>query len=192
MLDPGQLTRALTVLGGLLAERGHRYEIVAIGASALMLLGLVTRPTRDVDIVAIVGPEGYAKPRPLPEPLATAVGDVAATLGLSANWLNAGPADLLDFGLPQGFAERVVTRAYASLIVHVAGRFDQICFKLYAAVDQGPNSRHFADLRQLEPTHAEIVEAARWTRTHDPSEGFRAWLVQALGALGIEDADAKV
>ena len=29
------------------------------------------------------------------------------------------------------------------------------------------------DLRELAPTPSELLEAARWTRTHDPSAAFR-------------------
>jgi len=44
----------LAALGQLLAERGQRYELLAIGGGALQLLGLMTRPTRDIDVVALV------------------------------------------------------------------------------------------------------------------------------------------
>jgi hypothetical protein len=65
---------------------------------------------------------------------------------------------------------------------------DQIHFKLYALVDQGPG-KHETDLRALKPTSEELVQAARWTRTHDPSEGFEHALRSALGYLGVEDVD---
>ena len=83
-------------------------------------------------------------------------------------------------------------QATDALVVNLAGRYDQICFKLYAAVDQGPRSKHVQDLRLLGPTEEELLAAARWTVTHDPSEGFRAMLAQALAFLGVEDADASI
>lgn len=55
-------------------------------------------------------------------------------------------------------------------------------------MDQGVG-RHEQDLRALKPTAEELVRAARWTRTHDPSLGFREMLVRALRYLGVEDAD---
>jgi hypothetical protein len=55
-------------------------------------------------------------------------------------------------------------------------------------VDQGAG-RHEADLRALEPKPEELLSAARWTRTHDPSEGFRQELVAVLAHLGVIDAD---
>jgi len=53
-------------------------------------------------------------------------------------------------------------------------------------VDQGAG-KHEADLRALNPTRDELLAAARWTRTHDPSEGFREQLVAALAYLEVED-----
>ena len=70
-----------------------------------------------------------------------------------------------------------------------ADRRDQIFFKLYAAVDQGPRSKHFDDLRRLEPTVPELRAAAAWARTHDPSEGFLKELRGALRDLGVADGD---
>ena len=48
---------------------------------------------------------------------------------------------------------------------------------------------HFADLVALEPSREELLEAARWTTTHDPSAPFRSSLVQCLAHLGVEAPD---
>jgi len=45
------------------------------------------------------------------------------------------------------------------------------------------------DLRALEPSEKELLEAARWSRGHDPSPGYREILVRALEHLGVNDAD---
>jgi hypothetical protein len=67
-----------------------------------------------------------------------------------------------------------------------ASRFDQIHFKLFAMVDQA-GGRHEADLRALRPSGQELIAAARWSTTQDPSPGYRMVLKAALNALGIED-----
>ncbi len=113
-----------------------------------MLLGLLERPTRDLDIVALVESGQYVKAKPLPRQLKEAVQDVGEALGIGAAWLNEGPSDLLDFGLPEGFAERTETRRYGPLTLRIAGRQDQVCFKLYAAADQ-VRSKHFQDWKVL-------------------------------------------
>jgi hypothetical protein len=182
------LEEAIDTLGAVLSDRGLRYELVVVGGGSLMLLGLLDRPTKDIDIVALVRERRYQSAEPLPQPLEEAVKDVASTLGLIDTWLNAGPTALLDFGLPEGFHYRVETRNYGGLRLHVAGRLDQIHLKLYAAIDQGPQSKHFADLRLLEPTPEELLISAQWARTHDPSPAFKNELEAALQALGVQNA----
>jgi hypothetical protein len=191
-IDRQLLEEALKTLGEVLDARGQTYEIVAIGGSSLMLLGLIGRPTRDLDALALVDDGAYVSAEPLPSPLVDAVASVGRALGLSEDWLNPGPTELLRLGLPQGFEDRVERRRYGGLTVQVAGRLDQICFKLYAAVDQGLESKHAADLRMLGPAPDELMNAARWTRTHDPSDGFREMLLRTLIALGVEADDADV
>jgi len=189
VLDQGSTHELLAALAEQLAARGARAEIVVIGGSALLAVGLISRPTRDVDVVALLVDRTLVDPRPLPVELVAARDRVARDFGLPENWLNPGPADLLDFGLPEGFVERLERRDYGdSLTVHFASRIDQIHFKLYAMADQGAG-KHEADLRALSPTRAELIAAARWTRTHDPSEGFREQLVGALSYLGVRDVD---
>ena len=191
-LDGSLLDRALETLGATLEARGHDFELVAIGGSALMLVGWITRPTKDLDIVAVVKDGDLVSGDPLPSDLVKASQDVGRALGLAHNWLNAGPTELLRFGLPQGFRDRVETRRFRALTLHLAGRFDQICFKVYAAADQGPRSKHVADLRALQPTREELFAGGRWSTTHDPSEGYRQELVGLLTFLGVEDANANL
>jgi hypothetical protein len=71
-------------------------------------------------------------------------------------------------------------------------REDLICFKLYAAVDQGPRSKHMADLRAMDPSREELLAAARWTRSHDPSVGFLGELRAALGLFDVEADDGDL
>ena len=100
-------------------------------------LGLLEWPTKDLDVVALVTDDTYQSADPHPEDLQSAAVEVANALGLAHDWLNPGPTSLLDLGLPKGFRERATIRRFGNLIVHLASRYDQICFKLYAATDQG-------------------------------------------------------
>lgn len=190
MLDQTSLDDALRAVGDLLEERGHRLEVVAIGGGSLLLLGLIERPTKDLDLVALKIGETLVKPIPLPPALSEAADDVGKVMKLPAGWLNAGPAAMLDLGLPEGFLERTIRREYGGLVVYLASRYDQICFKLYAAADDSPRGKHFADLRQLAPTPHELLQAAAWTVTHDPSEAFRSILDQVIAALDAKVTDA--
>ena len=188
-----QLETALRALGGLLEARALHYEVVLIGGGNLILRGLVTRPTtKDLDLLGEWTADGVRPMRPMPEPLRIAVVDVARTYGLASDWVNLGPGALLDLGLPDGFLGRLERHDYDGLVAWLADRFDMICFKLYAAVDQGPRSRHLQDLNELRPDRDELLAGARWTMTHDPSPGFRSLLVETLRRLGVEDADASL
>jgi len=177
---------ALAAVGEILEADGTRIEIVVIGGAALQVLGLVDRPTADVDVLAIVDHGRLRSADPLPARLSQAARRAAADFGLADDWLNPGPAGMLRWGLPGGFLTRTTTRAYGALSVHFASRFDQIHFKLFAFADQG-GGRHEADLRALHPTHDELVEAAAWARTQDPSPGFRGVLAEALREFGVDD-----
>jgi len=95
--------------------------------------------------------------------------------------------------LPERFAERVETRHFGGLTLHLASRRDQIFFKLHAAADRGdPQGKHAVDLRALHPTREELIEGARWCQTHDPSTGFRQVLLLVLADFGIDDADTHL
>lgn len=188
-----QLEAALGALGELLAARGLHYEVVLVGGGNLILRELINRPTtKDLDILGARTSDGIVPLRPMPAPLRDAVQDVGRAFDLGEEWLNTGPDALLELGLPEGFVDRLARRDYGGLVAWLAGWFDMVCFKLYAAVDQGPRSRHFQDLVELHPTRDDVLLAARWAMGHDPSPGFRSLLIETLRALDIEDADASL
>jgi hypothetical protein len=183
-------TALLTALGEQLGATGAAFDLVVVGGSALLALRLVSRATKDVDLVAVRTEAGLVSADPLPEALSEASSRVARDFGLPLDWLNSGPAGLLDFGLPEGFSDRVEVREYGpALTVRFASRVDQIHFKLYAAVDASTPGKHAADLRALEPSREELLAAARWSLTHDPSDGYREMLERALAYFGVDDAD---
>jgi hypothetical protein len=75
---------------------------VVVGGFALLMFGLVARATRDVDVLAILVGGEFVSAESLLPGLLEAGRVVARDFGLSADWLNAGPASLLDLGLPGG------------------------------------------------------------------------------------------
>jgi hypothetical protein len=187
--DNKSADRLLAALSEHLAAAGVSYELVVIGGSALLALGTIARATTDIDVLALRDGATLIKPTPFPPALVAARERVGRDFGVPDRWLNAGPADLLDLGLPSGFVERLRPRTYgAALTVLFASRLDQIHFKLYAFADQGPG-KHESDLYALAPTRDELLQAAHWARTHDPSDGFEQILRAALSHLGVGDAD---
>jgi len=51
MLERDRLDEALATLGALLEERGEAIGVLIVGGGSLLLLGVVERPTADVDVV---------------------------------------------------------------------------------------------------------------------------------------------
>lgn len=176
----------MSLLGNLMVARKRSpIHLVVCGGSALIALNLVTRTTKDVDVLATLDDGQLHCARPLPDWLREDANAVRTELNLPDNWLNDGPADenLFRLGLPSGLAGRLVLREFGPVLtVSFISRYDQIHFKLYAAADQG--GRHFTDLKKLSPTADELLAAARWTFTQDVSEGFRQVVGEVLQALG--------
>lgn len=117
-MDKEKMERAF----GLLDERLRQLDapiirLAVCGGSALIALNIVSRTTKDVDVVAMLDQnESLIEPVPLPEKLLQATRDIAPLCELSANWLNNGPSrgegGLFQMGLPPGFASRLVRRDY--------------------------------------------------------------------------------
>lgn len=187
-MDSAMLDRALFLLDARLRKaRAEPQQIVVCGGAALILAGMVPRTTSDVDIVALMRTGKLVTPDPLPECLETAAKEVAAIVGSEPDWLNnlpgRGEGGLYQMGLPEGFADRLQQKDYGThLKVWFINRFDQIHFKLYAAVDRG--GYHVEDLRALGPTADDLLAAARWCVTHDVSPEFRELLQSFLKEFG--------
>ena len=88
------LDQALRAVGELLARRGQSAAIVVVGGTALNLLQVVERATRDVDVIASAAPRAdgppvdVRRPDPLPQSLADAIATVGRDLGLPPDWVN--------------------------------------------------------------------------------------------------------
>ena len=196
MLNASLLDEALSLLAESTEDRPEQHWVVC-GGSSLLALGLISRTTtRDVDVLARAGPDGLITAKPLPAWLARAAEQVRKQVGLMENWFNTGPSDdsFFRFGFPEGMAERLIAREYGpkkNLRISFISRRDQVFFKLYATADSDMG-RHYQDLQDLQPTAEELLAAARWTRTQDPSEGFLFVLGEALKALGHESLIAQL
>src|SRR6266511_9371 len=88
-LDQARGEQVLRALGEQLDAAGERFELVVIGGSGLLALGLIERATRDVDVVALLRDGELSDPRPLPSALLQARDRVRRDFGLASDWLNA-------------------------------------------------------------------------------------------------------
>lgn len=167
----------------ILVAGGGRISLVVCGGTALTALGLVSRTTKDVDVLGSLENEDVRKIGRFPEWLSEAAAKVAEDFDLPVDWLNLGPESQLDTGLPEGLAGRLERRAYGrQLTVCFISRIDQIHFKLYASLDRG--GYHVQDLIKLAPVESELRQACRWVLTQDVSPGFKALLVSFLEQHG--------
>jgi hypothetical protein len=179
--DAGHTEQLLRAVGEQLAAVGASYAVVIIGGAAMNLGGFVRRPTRDVDILALVVQGRIESPEPLPTPLRDAIARVARDYRLPEDWMNTGPASQLRTGLPPGLESRLEWRRFAGLQVGIVARDDLIAFKLYAAADQtGPGSVHLTDLLALRPSPDELERAAVWVRSQDPTPDFHPVLERVI------------
>ena len=159
------------------------------------MLGLVSRPTRDIDVVAMAQSDGtrvqVMSVGSLPAHVAEAVEAVSTQFGVEVDWLNYGPASLIDWGLPEGFESRLVAKRYGEfLLIHYAGRLDQVCFKTYAAADVA--GRHLTDLIALTPSASDMDFAFRWAVVQDPSAAFRSQLEGLADYMEVRDVLDRV
>lgn len=166
---------------------GSYISLVVCGGTALAALGLITRTTKDADVLGLIketisGLE-IQRIKKFPDWLSNAAEKVARDFGLPDNWLNLGPASQVESGLPPGLADRLIRKEYGkSLSIYYISRTDQIYFKLYAAVDR--NDYHTQDLFDLNPMEKELEDAAKWVLTQDGSEPFRIILKDFLERSG--------
>lgn len=173
------------------------YKLVICGGSALIAAHLVTRTTKDVDILALCDDNlNLIDPEPLPQFLVSAANNVAANLALPQNWLNNGPSSgdggIFRLGLPAGLSSRLKEKEIGpKLTIYVISRIDQIYLKLYAAVDQF-GGYHAADLEALTPTDEELFHAAQWSMSHDPSDGYRQMMKAFLTEFKYESVAERL
>jgi hypothetical protein len=176
-------------------HEGSKISLVVCGGTALAALGLITRTTKDADVLGLVeetaaGPE-VQKVNKFHDWLIDAAEKVAGDFGLSDNWLNLGPASQVESGLPPGFTGRLIKKEYGRYLnIYFISRTDQIYFKLYAAVDR--NDYHTQDLFYLKPDEKELKNAIRWVLTQDVSEEFRLILKDFLKRNGYAEFAEKI
>lgn len=180
------------------ASGASTIELVVCGGVALNILGYVKRPTVDVDIVAFVkkdkdGADSLVKADFLIPELKAAAEKVKKDFDLKEDWLNVGPASVIDFGFPEGLMKRVQTRRYGNnLIIHFLGRYDQIHFKLYAALTGERRIIHVGDLLALSPTKEEILDAVKWIMSRDSTQLYKQALGNLLKQIGYQDVADKL
>lgn len=161
-----------------LAGQKLTFEAVVIGGAALNLLGLVSRYTRDCDVL---DPQ-------IPESVRTASRNFAIEQRLQGqilrdDWLNNGPESLKK-DLPIGWQQRLV-ELYKGRTLHLLtlGRMDLTKTKLFAFCDRGTDRQ---DCLMLKPTHAELIDALEWVKNQDANPDWPKYVKECFGSLAKE------
>lgn len=142
-----------------LVARGLDLKAIVVGGSALALIGVTSRQTRDFDIIA---PE-------LSRRIVEAAREFAQLqrrngIDLIDDWLNNGPSDLARL-LPEGWELRVqLAFEGTALTLHALGRPDLPKTKLFALCDRGTD---LPDCIALAPTAQELTAAHPWVALQD-------------------------
>jgi hypothetical protein len=154
-----------------LADRGLRLEAIVIGGCALNFLGVVSRPTRDCDVLS---------PK-LPQEVRDAARAFAATQAdLDEDWLNNGPASLAPL-LPAGWeAEAHPIFEGTAVRLLAPGRLDLLRSKLFALCDRALD---LPDCVALAPTPSELDAVRPWLREQDTNELWPAHVDETLADL---------
>jgi hypothetical protein len=158
-----------------LVTLGLRFEAIVIGGSALGLLGVIHRPTRDFDILA---PE-------LPAEISAAAKSFAGEqrkLGVELidDWLNNGPMQLTEV-LPEGWRLRAQPLFKGTaLVLDTLGRADLLKTKLFALCDRGTD---LPDCVAMAPTATELAEALPWVALQDANPDWPAHVEATINDL---------
>ncbi len=149
-----------------LDQRGLSLNAVVVGGTALSLLGVVSRQTRDCDVL---DPQ-------IPEDVKSAARDFAASRraageSLDDDWFNNGPASLTR-QLPDGWKERLEqVFAGKALILNSLGRSELLMSKLFALCDRGVDIQ---DCIALGPTPDELDRILPWLSEQDLNRDWPA------------------
>lgn len=202
MIHPAATHPLLRELNDALAIEGAEpVDWIVCGGTALGIIGVVQRPTRDIDVIG-----GWSSATleivqidQFPLAVERAIARVAdahpelQSFGITNErpWVNLGAKGLLNFGLPSGCKDRLTPRTIGThLTLRLPDRRDLIAFKLFAASDaaHGRQAVHKSDLRALSPNDEELRFAIDWVITiPDPNHQLRAELREFLQELGHED-----
>jgi hypothetical protein len=160
---------------GFLAERGLTLEAIATGGAALALLGIITRETRDCDLI-----EPELSAGMLAASRAFASGLRAEGEILRDDWLNNGPASLAPL-LPDGWRNRLqLVHQGKAIRLWTLGRPELLLSKLFALCDRGLD---LPDCLALQPAPAELALAEAWITGQDLNPGWPAHVRATLHDL---------
>jgi hypothetical protein len=155
-IGPKNWRVALQALDQALDDRKISRSLIVCGGTALLVLDVIDRETRDIDVIC---------PEVDPDLKEIAL-EVAKRLSLPHDWINDGPKALAK-ELIEGWKARVELLFQGkALTLHVLGRIDLIATKVYAFCDREDD---YQDVIKLKPTSQELDGIYSWVIDRDTS-----------------------
>ncbi len=142
-----------------LASRNHKFQAIIIGGTALNLLGVIERQTKDCDVLEPAIPPSVTQ---LAAEFAALLRNKGEQLG--DDWFNNGPRSLIDV-LPSGWMARTQTIFSGhALKLEALGREDLLKSKVFALCDRAID---LVDCVALAPTAEELQTLLPWLEQQD-------------------------
>lgn len=154
---------SLILLNIYLGKKGVKRSFIICGGASLVLQGIISRTTKDIDIIA----------PPIDDILKASALSVSQDLGLDDHWLNTGP-ESISKDLASGWESRVFEVFNDSnLSVFSISRSDLIFTKFWALCDRQKDKQ---DLIFLNPSLIELEEAIKQTLSKDQNSHWPEWV----------------
>ncbi len=158
------IKKALSLLDKELVMKKFNVELIICGGAALILMGIVSRETVDVDVITKL----------IPDAVLEAAKVVAKKLKYPEDWLNNKASPILD-RLPVNWEDHLITVFTGKAVtIKSISRQDLISAKLHAAVDR--KAADYDDILDLNPTVLELDRARDYCLRLAQHETYEIWV----------------
>ena len=157
-----------------LYERGLKFEAIVIGGAALNIMDIVSRKTKDVDLI---------DPK-IPEEIKNASIEFSKRKPeIDHNWLNNGPISIIK-NLPRDWRQTLeIIFEGNALTLRTLSRINLIRTKLFAFCDRQIDK---GDCIALSPTEDELSLAIEWVILQDANEQWPSHVKEMINELKKE------
>ena len=157
-----------------LHDNDSSFHAVVIGGAALSLLKVISRVTNDIDVL---------EPKTLPKKVDQLAKEFAISHHLPPNWLNCGPADVMDY-LPKGWQSRTQKIFDGkNLKLKTLGRQELLMTKCWAYCDR---ERDLDDIIALRPSKDELIKIREWLKPLDANPQWPEYVDKIVAKLEKE------
>lgn len=158
-----------------LVKKNQKFEAIVIGGAALSILGIITRETRDVDVLHPGIPKSI-----LDSSVEFAQIMKIQDTKLKENWLNDGPESLRNYLRPLWQNRVIDLYDGQAIFLQTLGRLDFIGTKILAFCDRGFDRQDCLDLK---PTKEELIEILPWVQGYDVNPGWPNYVEERVKEL---------